>query len=84
MEPIKTKVIQIGNSKGIRIPKFIIDILGLEGDIELEIDEEAKELHIRPQKKVRENWDMYFEEMHENHDDKLLIDDGIDNDLDDW
>ena len=48
MEPLKTKLIKIGNSRGIRIPKYILELLNIDEEIELIVDEEAKELHIRP------------------------------------
>ncbi len=85
MEPLKTKLIKIGNSRGIRIPKYILELLNIDEEIELIVDEEAKELHIRPKPVPRAHWDEAFKKMHENQDDTLLIDDGLDLDFeDDW
>ena len=85
MEPLKAKLIKIGNSRGIRIPKFILELLNMDEEIELIVDEEAKELHIRSKKAPRAHWESSFKQMHKNHDDKLLIDDRIDIDFeDDW
>jgi antitoxin MazE len=70
-------VIPIGNSRGIRIPKSILQQLKIEGEVELEVHD--KEILLRPiNKKPRENWAQEFGKMHENADDTLLI-----NDLDD-
>ena len=85
MEPLKTKLIKIGNSRGIRIPKYILELLNIDEEIELIIDEEAKELHIRPKTAPRAHWDEAFKKMHENQDDTLVIDDSLDLDIeDDW
>jgi len=83
MEPIKTKLIKIGNSRGIRIPKYIVELLNLNEEIELVVDEEVKELHIRHKKVPRENWEQSFIQMHEKKDDELLIDDSLEGDFDD-
>ena len=74
MEPLKAKIIKIGNSRGIRIPKYILELLNIQEEIELIVDEEAKELHIRSKKLSRAHWENAFKEMHKNEDDTLLID----------
>ena len=59
------KIIQIGNSQGIRIPKPIIALANLE-DKELEFVVMDSGLLITPEKKVRVGW--------ENDNDDLNID----------
>ncbi|MDC0182005.1 AbrB/MazE/SpoVT family DNA-binding domain-containing protein [Candidatus Thioglobus sp.] len=49
------KIIQIGNSQGIRIPKPIIELANL-GDKELEFVVMDSGLLITPEKKVRVGW----------------------------
>jgi len=78
MDPLKAKIIKIGNSKGIRIPKYILDLLNFDEEIELVVDEEAKELHIRPKTAPRAHWSKAFKQMHEHQDDTLLVDDSLD------
>jgi len=51
------KIIQIGNSQGIRIPKPIIALAELE-DKELEFVVINSGLLITPQKKVRVDWEI--------------------------
>ena len=51
------KIIQIGNSQGIRIPKPIIALAELE-DKELEFVVIDSGLLITPQKKVRTGWEI--------------------------
>ena len=84
MEIIKTKLIQIGNSKGIRIPKHILERLNLKNKIELIIDDETKQIHIKSINTPRRNWEEAFQKMHENREDELLIDDGFDLEAWDW
>ena len=50
------KIIQIGNSQGIRIPKPIIELANL-GDKELEFIVMDSGLLITPEKKVRVGWE---------------------------
>ncbi len=76
-------VIPIGNSRGIRIPKSILQQLDIQESLELEIHD--KELLLRPvRQKPRENWSPAFKEMHNAGEDKIFIDD-LDEQVDfDW
>lgn len=65
---MKTQIIQIGNSQGLRIPKVLLEDSGLSGEVELEVCEEG--LLIRRSNKARKNWDDIFRT--ENEDDELL------------
>jgi antitoxin MazE len=67
---MKTQVIKIGNSKGIRIPKSMLDESGLGKEVDLELRE--GEIVIRPIKKPRENWSEAFRSMSSHQDDSLL------------
>ena len=80
---MKIKIVPIGNSKGIRIPKTILSQCQIENEVDLEI--EGKKIIIKSiKKKPRDGWDKAFLNMSKRNDDKLLIDDNIDLDLDDW
>ena len=82
MEKIKTKLIQIGNSQGIRIPKHILERLNLHNKIELLIDDKTKQIHIKSADIPRKRWEGIFKEMHEKGDDEIIIDDSLD--IEDW
>jgi antitoxin MazE len=82
MEIIKTKLIRIGNSQGIRIPKHVLERLNLQNKIELLIDDETKQIHIKSVETPRKNWEDSFQKMHETGEDELLIDDCLD--LKEW
>ena len=55
---MKIDIIKVGNSKGIRIPKAMIEALGLEDSVELEIID--GKMVLSPLKKVREGWEEAF------------------------
>jgi Growth regulator len=76
-------VVQIGNSKGIRLPKAIIDQCNISDQIDLEIKD--NEIILHPIKnKTREGWAEKFKEMALNGDDKLAIEDSVDIDMKNW
>lgn len=70
MKSIKTRFVPIGNSRGLRIPKVVIDQLGLGGDVEICI--EADRLVIQPLTRPRAGWDEAFQAMAAMKDDTLL------------
>jgi len=80
---MEISVIQIGNSKGIRLAKTILEKYGITDTVELILKEGF--LIIKPVKKVREGWDAAFKEMASNKDDELLMDDIFeDENLEEW
>ena len=66
---MKSQIIQIGNSQGIRLPKMLLEESGIAGEVELEIHEDG--ILIRNAKKPRDGWDESFKAMAENEDDEL-------------
>ena len=72
---IKTRIVKIGNSQGVRIPKLLLDQTDLQGDIELEVEEGR--IIIRASHSVRDGWDAQFKQMAELGDDQLLDEDVI-------
>ena len=69
---MKTRIVRIGNSKGIRIPKQLLDQTGLDGEVEIQVRESS--LVIRPGRKPREGWSKAFREMARAGDDRLIDD----------
>ncbi len=65
-----TRIIQIGNSRGIRIPKALLTQARLGEEVKLEVYHE--QIIIRPKRRAREGWDQAFRAMAEHGDDKLL------------
>ena len=77
---VKTRIIQIGNSQGIRIPKPILEQLGFGEEVELEIL--SGQLIIRSPHQPRQAWDEHFAAMAQAGDDHLLDDEPLT--LTDW
>ncbi len=75
MPTLKAKVVKIGNSKGIRLPKVLMEQYDITDEVELEPRDDA--LIIKPVKTARKGWDTAFREMHHNEDDIELIDDDV-------
>ena len=69
---LKTRVVKIGNSQGIRIPKVLVDQFNLGEEIEL-LSKDGM-LLIRPAFHPRLGWDEQFRAMAEHGDDVLLDD----------
>jgi len=72
---MKTKVVKIGNSRGIRIPKSLIDESGLKSEVELEVLD--GQIIIKSISQSRESWDSSFKKMAKNKDDILLDSDTL-------
>ena len=67
---MKTRIVAIGNSRGIRIPKPLLEQTGLSGEVEISAEGDA--LVIRPAKKPRANWATAFQTMAQRGDDALI------------
>lgn len=74
---MKTKIVKIGNSRGVRLPKSFIDESGLTNEVELEV--ENGRIIIKSISKSRESWDSAFRKMAQNSDDVLLDSDTLPN-----
>jgi antitoxin MazE len=69
---IKTRIVKIGNSQGLRIPKTLLEQSGINSEVEIEVH--GNHLIIRPAEQVRFGWDEAFRKMAEKHDDVLFDD----------
>lgn len=81
---MRARVIKIGNSQGLRIPKPILEQTGIMDDVEIEVEKD--QIIIRPVKNVREGWDAAFKRMSQRGDDAPLINENISHswDEEDW
>ena len=79
---MRTRIVKIGNSQGIRIPKPLLEQAGLDGDVELVL--EGGVLVVKPAQ-ARQGWDGAFQAMAEEGDDRLLdASDGTRFDDEEW
>ena len=69
---MKTTLVQIGDSRGILIPRSFLQQCRLPDVVELE--DHGDHLIIRPTSNPRSGWEDAFRRMRENGDDKLLDD----------
>lgn len=70
MAMINTKIVKIGNSQGIRIPKVLLKQANLGEDVELLVQDDS--LVIRAAKKPRHDWEDAFIQMAASGDDTLM------------
>lgn len=67
---MKARIVRIGNSRGIRIPKLLIEQTGLSTDVEMVVQGNA--LVICPLARPRTGWDDAFRGMAAEGDDEPL------------
>jgi len=70
---MELSIVQIGNSKGIRLAKTVLEKYNFIDKVELILKDDF--LILKPLKKVRAGWGEAFKEMAEKGEDELLIDD---------
>ena len=80
---MEISIVKIGNSKGFRLSKTILERYNITDKIELIF--EKGHIILRPISEPRKDWDKAFQKMHENGDDQLLINDVFDDEnFDEW
>src|SRR4051812_47662823 len=67
---MKARIVKIGNSQGIRIPKLLLERSKLAEEVELEAEDNR--IIIRSAKQPRQDWESAFRAMAERGDDELL------------
>ena len=80
---MEVSVVRIGNSRGIRLSKTLIEKYNIKDTVDLIL--EKSQIIIRPLSKPRKGWELAFKEMAENGDDRLLFNDVFeDENLEEW
>lgn len=80
---MELSIINIGNSKGIRLSKTILEKYNIQDKIELILEKGF--IVLKPKAEPRKNWEKAFQEMHKNGNDQLLIDDVFDDEnFEEW
>ena len=76
-------IINIGNSKGIRLAKTILEKYNIQDKIELIFEKEH--IILRAKSEPRKGWEESFKAMHDNGDDEFLMDDiFLDENFEEW
>lgn len=76
---MKVNIVAIGNSKGVRIPKSLLEQCKFNKEAELEVKDNV--IILKPARKVREGWSKRLKLMHERKEDSLLINDALDSEM---
>ncbi|PKD18648.1 MazF family transcriptional regulator [Salegentibacter salinarum] len=80
---METSIIKIGNSRGLRLSKTILEKYHIKDKVELIL--EKGQIILRPIESPRKNWEEKFKEMADNNDDGLLMNDVFeDENFDEW
>ena len=80
---MKVSVVRIGNSKGIRLSKTLLERYNIKDTVDLIL--EKGQIILRPLSTPRKGWEVAFKEMNENGDDRLLFNDVFeDENLEEW
>jgi antitoxin MazE len=69
---MRARIVKIGNSQGIRIPKPLLEQTGIMEDVELDVDK--NQIIIRPVSNPRDGWDDAFKAMADRGDDTIIDD----------
>ena len=80
---MEVSVVRIGNSKGIRLSKTLLERYNIKDSVDLIL--EKGQIILRPSSTPRKGWEKAFKEMNENGDDRLLFNDVFeDENLEEW
>ncbi len=73
---MEATIIKIGNSKGLRLSKPILDKYKIKDKVSLILEEDR--IILKPIPEPRKGWEKAFQEMSLNNDDTLIINDVFD------
>ncbi len=79
IQHLSIPIVQIGSSRGIRIPKKILDTLGFTNSVVAIVSDNA--ITLKAKKKPRDGWEADYKRCHELKEDELLIPHELDIDL---
>jgi len=80
---METAIIKIGNSKGLRLSKTILEMYNIKDKVEMILDK--GQIILKPIDKPRNDWEKAFKEMRANNDDNSLIEDVFDDEsFEEW
>jgi antitoxin MazE len=80
---MEANIIKIGNSKGVRLSKTILEKYQIGDKVEMILEKD--QIILKPVKQPRQGWAEAFKRMHEEGDDQLLIPDVFeDEEFEEW
>lgn len=80
---METAIIKIGNSKGLRLSKTVLNAYNIRDKVEMILEKEH--IIIKPIDQPRKGWENAFKGMHDYKDDEFLLN-GVfeDENFDEW
>lgn len=81
--PLQVAIRAIGNSKGVVIPKIILEQSGIQELVEMSVDGE-KIILSKPKNTVRENWSQDAKSLAKAGEDKVVLGDFANEEDGDW
>jgi len=80
---METAIIKIGNSRGLRLSKSILEKYNINDKVEIIL--EKGRIILKPIESPRKNWETAFQKMHAENDDQLLVNNVFDNEtFEEW
>ena len=80
---MELSIVQIGNSKGIRLSKTILEKYDIKDTVEVILEKGF--IVLKPKATPRKGWDKAFKKMHDRGDDNLIMNDIFeDENLEEW
>jgi antitoxin MazE len=80
---MEISIVQIGNSKGIRLSKTLLEKYNIKDTVELIL--EKGYIILKPKSIPRKGWEKSFRKMHDTGDDKPLMSDVFDDEnFEEW
>jgi antitoxin MazE len=80
---METSIIKIGNSRGLRLNKSILEKYNINERVEIILEKDR--IILKPIDNPRRNWETAFQKMHTENDDQLLVNDVFDNEtFEEW
>lgn len=80
---MELSIVKIGNSKGIRLSKTILEKYDIKDAVEVILEKEF--IVLKPKTSPRKGWEKAFKKMHDRGDDQLLMNDIFeDENLEEW
>ena len=80
---METAIIKIGNSKGLRLSKTVLDAYNIKDKVEMIL--EKGQIILKPIDQPRKGWEKAFKDIHNHKDDELLLNDVFeDENFDEW
>jgi antitoxin MazE len=69
---VQARLIKIGNSQGLRLPKVVLEQSGISEEVEIEVQKDGLVIRPKAVSQVRSGWAKAFAEMAAQGDDRLL------------